>query len=165
MGTKRIPRLRKQYRIYDYLNEEIIMKPRLTTSILFNSIVAGMLIAASIPAQAQSDEYRRGYDRGYQDGAYSGRNGAGDVGNWRRRGGIEIESASYGSRGRRCDLRDSLRSQSRRQEIMHIEVNNRLCGDPAHGQRKQLAVNFRCNGGPVMRQVTDEGRTMAIVCN
>lgn len=115
-------------------------------------------------ALAQSDEYRRGYDRGYRDGAYSARNGAGDRGNWHRRGGLEIESASYGSHGRRCDLRDSLRAQWRNDPVMTIKVDNRLCGDPAPGERKQLIVHYRCHGGPVQQENVREGRVMNLNC-
>lgn len=134
------------------------------TTRLLNFSLAGILVLVSGASHAYNDDYRRGYDQGYRDGAYATRNGAGDTGNWRARGGFEIESASYGARGNRCDLRDSLRTQWRSSPVMTIHVNNRLCGDPAPGMRKQLHVQYRCNNGPVQQQSTVEGRTMTLTC-
>src|SRR5688572_5264845 len=62
--------------------------------------------ALSAPAFAESTEFRRGYEQGFQD-ARDGRNQQhGQYQNSRRR--ISIEQARYGTRGRTCDAEVAL---------------------------------------------------------
>jgi hypothetical protein len=137
----------------------------------FSSASASLLAVVcmsmvSWPASAQ-DNYQRGYDQGFRDGVNSVRPGPGDGGGRRggRGGGIEIESAWYGARGRSCDLRDSMRLRARGTSSMTVPVDNRLCGDPAPGRKKQLVVTYRCYGGAIIENAAEESRIMRIDCN
>src|SRR5688572_2100494 len=125
----------------------------------------GLVIAASFltlgalsaPAFAESTEFRRGYEQGFQD-ARDGRNQQhGQYQNSRRR--ISIERARYGTRGRTCDAVVALqravdsardrrysntssngrydnngydnRNNSYSRRDYQVVAGNQLCGDPS----------------------------------
>ncbi|MDB5839030.1 MAG: hypothetical protein JWQ23_982 [Herminiimonas sp.] len=139
------------------------MNTRLKLARILSLLMFTTLSGASSSAFAQSAEYRMGYDQGFRDGISAAQQGRSERGE-RRRGGIEIEDAYYGVRGASCDLRDTLRRNAIDKRRIDITANNRLCGDPAPGQRKRLVVSYRCGGGPVLRSTAGEGEDMTISC-
>jgi len=124
--------------------------------------------AMSVPAFAETSDYRRGYERGYRDGVEADRR------NDRRAsmGRIDIESARYGINNNTCDAEDALqraanRSQNRndwRRRTFSIAVNNELCGDPAPRRVKTIDVRYRCGVGPMLRVQVQEGQTLNLNC-
>jgi hypothetical protein len=60
--------------------------------------------------------------------------------------GIEIYNADYGERGRYCNAERRISRECNGRRDCEIEVDNRLCGDPATGVVKELRLNFGCEG-------------------
>jgi hypothetical protein len=116
--------------------------------------------AASASAVAQSAEYRRGYEKGFQDGQASMERGRGREFSAR----IHIVMARYGTRDSTCDARDAIESFAGSRRDVEIRVNNDLCGDPAEGRHKVLVVDYRCGDGPRKRIETRESETMFLSC-
>lgn len=136
----------------------------------WNTIRTGGLIAAlfcqlciSASAQAQSEEYRRGYEQGYRDGQ-AGQRPEG----WRQPGWqpkpIQILSASYGTRYAACDASESLRRIAGWNRRVDLMVNNNLCGDPAYGRPKRLAYEYQCSDGAVLRGEARENEVITLYC-
>ncbi|HEY8027865.1 MAG TPA: hypothetical protein VIF60_25225 [Burkholderiaceae bacterium] len=116
---------------------------------------------ASGSAMAQSQEYRRGYDQGYRDGAEA--QSQADRGG--QRGRIVIEEAHYGSReGGFCEAREALQRMAGWRRHLDILADNNLCGDPAHGIPKHLDVRYRCGDSQPMRAEAHEGEMLALNC-
>ncbi len=119
--------------------------------------------AMSVPAFAQSTEYRRGYDQGYRDGAEAQSQQDQEGGPRGRR--IIIEDATYGTREAACNIRDMLQQTVGRRRNITITANNDLCGDPAPGRSKRLDIRYRCGGdGPVLRAQTRESSSVTLNC-
>lgn len=131
---------------------------------------AALLLAASTCVQAQSQEFRRGYDQGYRDGMAAaqgggrdwrgGDRGGNDQGRWR----MEIERAEYGVREGFCDARPAVMQALAHGTNFSITVGNQLCGDPAPRKRKRLTVMYRCGDGEVRRGQADEGGALTLNC-
>ncbi len=131
---------------------------------------AALLLAASVSAMAQSQEFRRGYDQGYRDGMAAAQGngadwrgdgrGSNDRGRWR----IEIERAEYGVREGFCDARPAVMQALARGGNFSITVGNQLCGDPAPHKRKRLTVIYRCGKGDERRGQADEGGALTLNC-
>lgn len=120
-------------------------------------------------AQAQSMEYRRGYDDGYRAGIEAAREGnvRGGHGRSERGGGfgrIIIEEAVYGERGAVCDARPAVQAMVDRQREPVIYADNRLCGDPAPRRGKVLEITYRCSSGQVLRTVLREETQAVLSC-
>jgi hypothetical protein len=122
-----------------------------------------MLALATSPVQAQSAEYRRGYDEGYRAGmdAARGGEGRGDGGGRRR---IIIEDAVYGDRDGACDARPAVQTMVDRQRDPLIRADNRLCGDPAPRRAKSLEITYRCGDGRMLRTSIREDTQAALSC-
>jgi hypothetical protein len=120
-------------------------------------------------AQAQSMEYRRGYDDGYRAGIDAAREGnvRGGHGRTERGGGfgrIIIEEAVYGERGAVCDARPAVQAMVDRQREPVIYADNRLCGDPAPRRGKVLEITYRCGNGQVLRTALREETQAVLSC-
>ena len=121
-------------------------------------LAACLLLAAASLAQAQdrnSHDYREGYRRGYADGFASGyRKGLSASGRppaappapppGPMLGPIEVTRAFYGSPSRSCDATRYVRRAANGRRSASLEVTNAMCGDPARGERKQLASTYGC---------------------
>jgi hypothetical protein len=118
------------------------------------------LTAASTSAFAQSAEYRRGYDDGYEAGLRASGGQGHQGGNWGR---IQIDEAEYGRRGVMCDARRAVRDAVERNNG-NILVSNRLCGDPVRNSEKRLRVVYRCGDSEPIRVVAQEGETLRLSC-
>ena len=120
-------------------------------------------------AQAQSMEYRRGYDDGYRAGIEAAREGKvrGGHGRNERGGGsgrIVIEEAVYGERGAVCDARPAVQAMVDRQREPVVYADNRLCGDPAPRRGKVLEITYRCCNGQVLRTALREETQAVLSC-
>ena len=139
----------------------------MNTKFLRNSILRKSALCAvgfvalgvlSATAFAQSNEYRRGYDQGYRDGAeaQSQQNGS--------PGRILIEDAIYGTREASCNVRDAIQQAVGRRRNITFIANNELCGDPAPGRSKRLDIRYRCGDGPELSARTREGGSVTLNC-
>lgn len=133
--------------------------------------VLGLLAASamSIPAFAESTEFRRGYEQGYRDGTEARDYQRPQRGTARK---ITIDQARYGTRNASCNPRDKLqkavdkaRNSDDRRHGFSVVANNQLCGDPAPNTLKQLDLSYRCDSGPVQRTQTREGDSVTLRCD
>jgi hypothetical protein len=113
------------------------------------------LLAPPGAAQAQSMEYRRGYDDGYRAGMM-------EPGGGRHR--IIIEDAVYGDREGVCDARPALQSMIDREREPVVRADNRLCGDPAPRRVKTLEITYRCGNGRMLRTALREDTQAMLSC-
>ena len=126
------------------------------------------LLAPLGAAQAQSAEYRRGYDDGYRAGMEESRGGnmrnpdARESGGGRRR--IIIEDAAYGDRDGVCDALPAVQAMVERQREPLVRADNRLCGDPAPRRAKTLEITYRCGNGPMLRTSLREDTQAVLTC-
>lgn len=130
-------------------------------------LAACSLVAAN--AQAQSEEYRRGYEQGYHDGAEAQSHA--DHGG--PQGLIIIEEAHYAAReitreGFRevaaCDARGTIQHMVGWRRHFDVPVNNNLCGDPAFGVPKHLFVRYRCGDSQSARVEAPENAILQLSC-
>ena len=118
------------------------------------------MIGASSAALAQSAEYRRGYDDGYEAGQRDAREDRGGRG---LRGRLHIDEAEYGARGGgSCDPISRVTREIER--TGGVRVRNELCGDPAPGQEKRLRIIYRCGDSEPLRAFAREGETLRVRC-
>ncbi len=116
---------------------------------------------ASATAGAQSEEYRRGYDQGYRDGAEA-QNHADHGG---PAGRIIIEEAHYGVRGGGfCDARGAVQQLVGWRRHADVPAGNNLCGDPAYGMPKFLFVRYRCGDSQAARAEAPENAILQLSC-
>lgn len=117
------------------------------------------MTAASTSAFAQSAEYRRGYDDGFEAGLRAAEGDRGGQG----RNYLRIVEANYGVRGMTCDARRGVREALERNRGL-VVANDRLCGDAAPGQVKRLRVVYRCGDSEPLRIDTRQGDTLRLSC-
>lgn len=113
------------------------------------------LSAAATSAFAQSAEYRRGYDDGYNAGLREARGGRGDR--------VFVEDAEYGTHHASCDARRAVRDSVERNRGA-VVASNQLCGDPARGEPKRLRIVYRCGDSEAVRVVARENETVRLSC-
>lgn len=136
--------------------------------LILSAIAAIMLAAPTSAVQAQSAEFRRGYDEGYRAGMDAARGGEGrgdrgpGEGGGRRR--IIIEDAVYGDRDGVCDARPAVQAMVDRQRDPLIRADNRLCGDPAPRRGKSLEITYRCGNGRMLRTSLREDTQAVLTC-
>ena len=143
-----------------------------------NRIVIGTaLFAAALSAGAQSreepreDAYRRGYDEGYERGYQRGleegerraRAAMAPVPGAPRIGPIRVTGATYGSPAHKCDATRYVARRADGKMSYSFEVSNEMCGDPSHGDRKELAVTYRC-GDALKTTAANEHRNVYLDC-
>lgn len=129
-----------------------------------NLLCIAALVAASVPAMAQSREFQRGYDQGYRDGIESTRNPVPEAED-RRPGRIRVERAEYGFRTEVCDATDAVRQSATGRRSLEVLANNQLCGDSAPNRQKTLTVSYRCGwDGAPQRASVREGTAMRLAC-
>jgi hypothetical protein len=116
------------------------------------------LSAAATSAFAQSAEYRRGYDDGY-NAALRETRGGGERRDWR----IFVEDAEYGTHFASCDARRAVRDSVERNRGA-VLASNQLCGDPARGEPKRLRIVYRCGDSDAVRVVARENETVRLSC-
>lgn len=142
-----------------------------TTRPLLSAMAVIALLAPLGAAQAQSAEYRRGYDDGYRAGMETsrgdnmhgpGRRDSGGGGGGRNR--IIIEDAAYGDRDGVCDARPAVQAMVERQREPLVRADNRLCGDPAPRRAKALEITYRCGNGPMLRTALREDTQAVLTC-
>lgn len=135
---------------------------------LFPALAIALLLAPPGAAQAQSAEYRRGYDDGYRAGMDAARGGnmggpgMAEPGGGRRR--IIIEDAVYGDREGVCDARPAVQAMVERQRDPVVRADNRLCGDPAPRRAKTLEITYRCGNGRMLRTALREDTQAVLSC-
>jgi hypothetical protein len=126
------------------------------------------LFACSGAAQAQSQEYRRGYDDGYRAGIDAARGGGIGGPGMMEPGGsrhrIIIEDAVYGDREGACDARPAVQAMVDRQRDPLVRADNRLCGDPAPRRGKTLEITYRCGNGRMLRTALREDTQAVLSC-
>ena len=139
------------------------------------SIVMGLALGAvafAASAQSREDAYRRGYDEGYERGYQRGL----EEGERRARaamappapavpriGPIHVTGATYGSPAHKCDATRHVARRADGKMSYSFEVSNEMCGDPSHGDRKELAVTYRC--GDVLKTASaNEHRNIYLDC-
>jgi hypothetical protein len=121
--------------------------------------VTGCTISAT--ASAQSEEFRRGYEQGYRDGAeaQSHADHQGPAGR------IIIEEAHYGVRGGGfCDARETVQQMAGWRRHVDVPVSNNLCGDPAYHMPKALFVRYRCGDSQSARAEAPENGVLQLSC-
>jgi hypothetical protein len=145
-------------------------------------VMAALLLGAAAAANAQTrdddrredarDAYRRGYDEGFERGYRKGL----EEGERRARaeapppppppavlGPIRVTGAAYGSPAHKCDATRYVARRANGKMSYSFEVSNEMCGDPSHGDRKELAVTYRC--GEVMKTASaNEHRNIYLDC-
>jgi hypothetical protein len=149
-------------------------------------ILAAVLLGTGLAAVAQSrdderreqrreearDAYRRGYDEGYERGYRKGV----EEGERRAReamappppavprlGPIRVTGATYGSPAHKCDATRYVARGANGKMSYSFEVSNEMCGDPSHGDRKELAVTYRC-GEVIKTAAANEHRNIYLDC-
>lgn len=134
----------------------------------FQALALALLLAPLGAAQAQSMEYRRGYDDGFRAGMDAARGGnmggpgMVEPGGGRRR--IIIEDAVYGDRDGVCDARPAVQAMVERQREPLVRADNRLCGDPAPRRAKTLEITYRCGNGRMLRTALREDTQAVLSC-
>lgn len=138
--------------------------PAMPARALLSAMAIVALLAPFCAAQAQSMEYRRGYDDGYRAGMDAARGGPGraEPGGGRHR--IIIEDAVYGDRDGACDARPAVQAMVNRQREPLVRADNRLCGDPAPQRRKTLEITYRCGNGRMLRTALREDTQAVLSC-
>jgi hypothetical protein len=134
---------------------------------LLSAVAMIALLSPLGAAQAQSMEYRRGYDDGYRAGMDAARGGNSRGPEVTESGGrqrIIIEDAVYGDRDGVCDARPAVQAMVDRQREPLIRADNRLCGDPAPRRGKTLEVTYRCGNGRMLRAALREDTQAVLTC-
>ena len=130
-----------------------------TTALCTALAAIGLLASATVGAQ--SEEYRRGYDQGYRDGAEA--QSRADHGG--PAGRIIIEEAHYGVRGGGfCDARGQIQQMVGWRRHFDVPVSNNLCGDPAYGVPKMLFVRYRCGDSQPAKAEAPENSVIQLNC-
>jgi len=142
------------------MNEPVSAMPERS---LLSAMAIVALLAPFCAAQAQSMEYRRGYDDGYRAGMDAARGGPGrmEPGGRHR---IIIEDAVYGDRDGTCDARPAVQAMVDRQREPLVRADNRLCGDPAPRRGKTLEITYRCGNGRMLRTALREDTQAVLSC-
>jgi hypothetical protein len=134
---------------------------------LLSTVAMMALLAPLCAAQAQSMEYRRGYDDGYRAGVDAARGGnmrGPEVTESGGRHRIIIEDAVYGDREGVCDARPAVQAMVDRQREPLVRADNRLCGDPAPRRGKTLEITYRCGNGRMLRTALREDTQAVLTC-
>ncbi len=76
---------------------------------------------------------------------------------------LDILGAYYGTSRRSCDATAAAYEYCAGRAECAIPSDNYLCGDPHHGRRKSLAVEYTC-GGRSRRATAREGRDVFLSC-
>lgn len=79
-------------------------------------------------------------------------------------GDMRILEAFYGSGDRLCDATRDLAYRCDGHSECRIDAGNRLCGDPARGERKSLYLAYECGRGGREIILAAEGQDFSIVC-
>ena len=141
------------------------------------AILAALLVAAAGSAFADDEErprdpreaYREGYQRGYEDGFDRGYRKAKEEARAaaaqapRPTGPITISSARYGTTSKGCDATRYVARRANGKQSYSFEVSNEMCGDPAHGDRKELQVSYIC-GSLAKSASANEHRNIYLDC-
>lgn len=113
--------------------------------------------------------FKEGYSKGYIEGVAEGQRRAGPPAvapppKPGPDGPIRIQSAFYGTSSKNCNATHwlALRADGRRSHS--VEIENKICGDPAPGQRKSMEVTYRCGTFPKAASAF-EHRTLYLDCN
>ena len=138
------------------------------------NIVMGIALCATAlaaAAQPREEAYRRGYDEGYERGYQKGL----EEGERRARaalapppaaprlGPIHVTGATYGSPAHKCDAMRFVARRADGKMSYSFEVSNEMCGDPSRGDRKELAVTYRC-GDTLKTTAANEHRNIYLDC-
>lgn len=120
------------------------------------------------------DAYREGYQRGYEDGFEKGyRKGlaearesapAAPAAPPRPTGPITVSGAYYGTSAKSCDATRYVARRANGKRSYSFEVTNEMCGDPSHGDRKELQVTYVC-GSLAKTATANEHRTIYLDCS
>lgn len=153
------------------------MKTRLAIAIATACLA---LLAADARAQrAERDAYDDGFKAGFKDGYAKGYREGLAEGEKRAssyappapppvkagpNGPIRIQSAFYGTSSKNCNATHWLGRRADGRNSVSVEVENRICGDPAPGQRKSLEVSYLCGTFPKAASAY-EHRTLFLDCN
>ncbi len=77
---------------------------------------------------------------------------------------LHISDSSYQAKdGRSCDPSRKVRSACQGKASCEIDVDNKMCGDPAKATYKELVVGYKCGGGRLEMRVP-EGKWMKLSC-
>ena len=148
----------------------------MTKKAMITGVLAAMaLCTTGAHAQSGRDEaYKRGYDegfeRGYEKGLAEGERRAREamappppVAAVPMRGPIHVTGAAYGSSAHKCEAGRYVARRADGKMSYSFEVSNEMCGDPSHGDRKELEVTYRC--GDILKTASaNEHRTIYLDC-
>ncbi len=117
--------------------------------------------------------FREGYSKGYREGLAEGeRRGASFVPppppvapppKPGPTGPITISNAWYGTSSKNCNATGWLARRVNGRLTANVDVENKICGDPAPGQKKSLEVTYIC-GNFVKNASAYEHRTLYLDC-
>ena len=142
------------------------------------ALLAVLLTAAAASALADDEDrardpheaYREGYQRGYEDGFDRGYAKAREEARVqateapRPTGPITVSSARYGTSSKDCDATRYVARRANGKRSYSFEVSNEMCGDPAHGDRKELQVSYIC-GALAKSASANEHRNIYLDCS
>ena len=131
--------------------------------------------APAPPVYQQGDPYRDAYRKGYDDGFARGYAKAMEEARAvaappppppappRSTGPIAVSGAVYGTSSKNCDATRFVARRANGKRTYSFEVTNEMCGDPAHGDRKELDITYIC--GTIAKSATAyEHRTIYLDC-
>lgn len=149
-------------------------------------LATALLLAADGFAQSkpsyndENDEayragFRDGYSKGYREGLAEGERRAANFApppppvappppKPGPNGPIRIQGAFYGTSSKNCNATHWLGRRVDGRSSASVEVENKICGDPAPGQRKSLEVTYLCGTFPKSASAY-EHRTLYLDCN
>jgi hypothetical protein len=148
----------------------------------------GAMVAIAFGASAQtrpnynndSDEayrqgFKEGYSKGYREGLAEGERRAANLvpppppvappppPKPAPNGPIRIQGAFYGTSSKNCNATHWLARRVDGRTSANVEVENKICGDPAPGARKSLEVTYLCGTFPKTASAY-EHRTLYLDC-
>lgn len=135
-----------------------------------------LCLSSAVAAAEKGGGYDEGYRQGFRDGYQQGLEAGRDASRGPREGAsrrptpwptpsyILVTQADYGSGGRTCDATGYVAERLNGKRTATIQVNNRICGDPAPGLRKYLRVLYLC-GGVQRELVAFERSALEIRCD
>ena len=114
-------------------------------------LVAALMLVGDAATAQQTDEFRSGYAQGYRDGFDAGfakaQSGAPLSGAMPSKGfPIAVTTATYAAEDSdgRCDATRYVRNAANGRRSVSVDINNRMCGDPAPGKRKSVEITYLC---------------------
>jgi hypothetical protein len=139
---------------------------RTTARTVRSVLLTTCFLVCGSAALAQSREYQRGYDEGFQ----AGRSSVAPAPGFRQGGRgigmrIRILDARYGDGRRHCDARRSVQQIVDQRGEGVFQVSNALCGQWSPNAISTLEVTYQCGRNNPVHTSAEEGQNMRIRCH